>query len=60
VNPLLVAVVLLNALAAASVLFALTEANKGVAISEIAVFLTAAVAMIVVSVLLVTGSMITA
>ncbi|MFD1826207.1 MULTISPECIES: hypothetical protein [Mumia] len=57
-SPLLVAVVLLNALAAASVLFALTEANKGVAISELAVFLTAAVAMIAISILLVTGSMI--
>ncbi|WP_370618575.1 hypothetical protein [Mumia sp. Pv 4-285] len=59
-NPLLVTVVLLNALAAASVLFALTEANKGVPISELGVFLTVSVGLLGLSIILVAGSMITA
>ena len=59
-SPLLAVVVLLNALAGASVLFALTEANKGVPISELAVYLTVTVALLAVSIILVTGSMIIA
>lgn len=59
-NPLLAAVVLLNALAAASVLFALTEANKGVPISETAVYLTVSVGFLAISVILLAGSMIVA
>ena len=59
-NPLVVTVVLLNALAGASVLFALTEANKGVPISETAVYLTVAVGLLALSVILLAGSMIVA
>ncbi|MGH1562263.1 hypothetical protein [Mumia sp. DW29H23] len=59
-NPLVVVAVLLNALAAASVLFALTEANKGAPISETAVYLTVTVGLLAVSLLLLTGSMIVA
>lgn len=57
-NALFVIVVLLNACGVASILFVLKEANTGVPISELAVYLTVTVAALLLSIVLVCGALI--